>query len=178
MSHFAKKIAVAVATAGAGAIALGLLCYLVGARINTSRSIPLGLYWTSSAPVEKGAYVLFCPPATAVFFEAKQRGYLTAGFCAGDFGYMMKRVLGVANDAVEITDRGVFVNQRKLAFSEPRPSDFFGRLLPRYEPRAFNLGESQLLLMSDVSATSFDARYFGPIPRGQVRSVIVPVFTW
>jgi hypothetical protein len=36
--------------------------YAAGARINTTKSIPVGLYWTSSAPVEKGAYVLFCPP--------------------------------------------------------------------------------------------------------------------
>jgi hypothetical protein len=40
----------------------GRRCYAAGARINTTKSIPVGLYWTSSAPVEKGAYVLFCPP--------------------------------------------------------------------------------------------------------------------
>jgi conjugative transfer signal peptidase TraF len=178
MNRLLKKVAVAVAGAGAGVIALGMVCYLIGARINTSRSIPLGLYWTSGAPVEKGAYVLFCPPSTAVFYEAKKRGYLTVGFCAGDFGYMMKRVLGVANDAVEFTDRGVLVNERLLALSAPRTRDFSGRPLPRYEPRAFNLTRSQLLLMSDVSETSFDARYFGPVDRAQIRSVIVPVLTW
>jgi conjugative transfer signal peptidase TraF len=178
MNRLLKKVAVAVAGAGAGVIALGMICYVIGARINTSRSIPLGLYWTSGAPVEKGAYVMFCPPSTAVFYEAKKRGYLAAGFCAGDFGYVMKRVLGVANDAVKLTDGGVLVNQHLLAFSAPRPSDFFGRPLPRYEPRSFNLTESQLLLMSDVSETSFDARYFGPVDRAQIRSVIVPVLTW
>ena len=41
---------------------LGVACHALGARINTTRSIPIGLYWTSGAPVEKGAYVLFCPP--------------------------------------------------------------------------------------------------------------------
>jgi conjugative transfer signal peptidase TraF len=178
MNRLLTKITGAVAGAGVSVIALGMVCYLVGARINTSKSIPVGLYWTSSAPVEKGAYVLFCPPPTAVFDEAKKRGYLAAGFCAGDFGYMMKRVVGVANDAIELTDRGVLVNQHLLAFSAPRPRDFSGRPLRRYEPRAFSLTESQLLLMSDVSETSFDARYFGPVERVQVRSVIVPVLTW
>jgi type IV secretory pathway protease TraF len=42
----------------------------------------------------------------------------------------------------------------------------------------YTLGESELLLMTDRSATSFDARYFGPITREHVKSVIRPVFTW
>ncbi|MES2568793.1 MAG: conjugal transfer protein TraF, partial [Verrucomicrobiota bacterium] len=41
---------------------VGAGCYAAGARINTSKSIPVGLYWTSNSPVEKGAYVLLCPP--------------------------------------------------------------------------------------------------------------------
>jgi len=40
------------------------------------------------------------------------------------------------------------------------------------------LGPSELLLMTDVSPTSFDARYFGPIARDQVTAVIRPIVTW
>jgi type IV secretory pathway protease TraF len=32
--------------------------------------------------------------------------------------------------------------------------------------------------MSDVSGTSFDGRYFGPINRSQIKTVIRPVITW
>ena len=74
-----------------------------GARINTTKSIPVGLYWTSSAPVEKGAYVLFCPPQAGVFDDAKARGYIGAGFCPGGYGYMMKRVLAAKDDAVTVS---------------------------------------------------------------------------
>ncbi|HZZ03535.1 S26 family signal peptidase [Paraburkholderia sp.] len=42
----------------------------------------------------------------------------------------------------------------------------------------YTLGESELLLMTDRSATSFDARYFGPVTSAQVKAVIRPVWTW
>jgi type IV secretory pathway protease TraF len=32
--------------------------------------------------------------------------------------------------------------------------------------------------MSDVSSTSFDGRYFGPVEMGQVRGVIKPLVTF
>jgi type IV secretory pathway protease TraF len=32
--------------------------------------------------------------------------------------------------------------------------------------------------MSDVSGTSFDGRYFGPINRSQIQTVVSPVITW
>jgi type IV secretory pathway protease TraF len=40
------------------------------------------------------------------------------------------------------------------------------------------LNASELMLMSDVSPVSFDARYFGPVDRAQVQAVIEPFFTW
>ena len=56
----------------AGFVAFGAI-YAAGARINTTKSIPLGLYWLSDAPVTKNSYVIFCPPAEPTFLEAKKR---------------------------------------------------------------------------------------------------------
>ncbi len=58
---------------------------LAGARVNSTKSLPLGLYWTVDAPHRKGALVMFCPPKSPVFDEAKARGYIDAGFCAGGY---------------------------------------------------------------------------------------------
>ncbi|MDB5533415.1 MAG: TraF peptidase [Hyphomicrobiales bacterium] len=166
------------AIVGAAILLLGAGCYAIGARVNTSKSIPVGLYWTSSAPVEKGAYVLFCPPEVGVFVEARKRGYLAAGFCPGGNGYMMKRVSAATNDRVSIATEGVRVNGQLLPFSVPLATDRAGRQLPRFQASRFVLGDSEVLLMSDVSDTSFDGRYFGPVNRTQIRTVIMPVFTW
>lgn len=178
MKNLLRKITVSTAIGGAGLIAMGALCYAVGARVNTSKSIPLGLYWTSDKPVEKGAYVLFCPPQVGVIAEAKHRGYLASGFCPGDYGYMMKKILAAKDDAVAISDAGVSVNGALLPFSAPLTLDRAGRPLPRYQSASFVVGNSEVLLMSDVSGTSFDGRYFGPVNRSQIKTVIVPVITW
>jgi conjugative transfer signal peptidase TraF len=178
MNTLLKRITRGTALGGAGILTLGLGCYAAGARVNTSKSIPVGLYWTSDRPVEKGAYVLFCPPQVGVIAEAKQRGYLAAGFCPGDYGYMMKRILAAKGDSVAIADDGVRVNDALLPFSAPLIHDPAGRPLPRFQSANFIVGNSEVLLMSDVSGTSFDGRYFGPVGRSQIKTVIVPVLTW
>ncbi|RBW55176.1 conjugative transfer signal peptidase TraF [Phaeobacter gallaeciensis] len=173
-----KRIYSGVAIVGASPMGLGATCYFSGARINTTKSIPVGLYWTTDAPIEKGAYGLFCPPEIGVFATAKERGYIAAGFCPGDYGYMMKRILAAKGDTVKITDEGVLVEGSLLKHSKLKTTDPAGRELPRYQTSQYTLGNSELLLMSDVSGTSFDARYFGPVNRSQVKAVIRPVFTW
>ena len=151
---------------------------LAGARVNTSRSIALGLYWTSDRPARKGEYVLLCPPQIGVIEEAHRRGYLGAGFCPGGHGYMMKRIAAAEGDTVTIGSEGVRVDGVLLPFSAPLAADVAGRAMPRPRTDRYVLGASDVLLMSDVSRTSFDGRYFGPVSRTQIRTVIVPVFTW
>jgi conjugative transfer signal peptidase TraF len=161
-----------------GLIALSLVCYLAGLKINTTKSIPIGFYRLTDAPIGKGEYVIFCPPQTALFDQARERGYIGAGFCPGNYGYMMKRVLAMAGDRVTSREEGITVNGKPLRESVPRKTDSAGRVLPRYPFSDYRLKESELLLMSDVSGTSFDARYFGPVNARQLRGVIKPLVTF
>jgi len=173
-----KRLTTLLTVAFMSVLAFGAVCFAAGARINTTRSIPLGLYWTSKLPVSKGAYVLFCPPKSDVFEVAKERDYISAGFCTSGYGYMMKRVFAVKGDAISVTDNGVMVNGSLLPLSKPLKADKAGRSLPMYRIHDFVLKDSDLLLMSDVTGTSFDSRYFGAISRSQIKAVIVPIFTW
>ena len=91
--------------------------YVTGARINTIAGIPRRLYWTSSARAEKDVYVIVCPPKASVFDEAKERGYIAAGFCPGRYGYIMKHIAAARDDVASITDQGVRVNGQLLALS-------------------------------------------------------------
>jgi conjugative transfer signal peptidase TraF len=178
MSLTFKRLTTAVAIAGIVVLSLGAVGYLAGVRINTTQSIPLGLYWTSGQPIVKGAYVLFCPPEANLFAVARARGYIGAGFCPGGYGFMMKRVVAANGDTVSISDDGVRVNAELLPLSGPLKKDKAGRPLLRFSSSRFSLDGSEVLLMSDVTGASFDSRYFGPIDRSQIKTVITPVITW
>lgn len=91
---------------------------------------------------------------------------------------MMKKILAAKHDTISVDDVGVSINGERLPLSVPLNADRAARPLPRYRVRNHVLGDSELLLMSDVSATSFDGRYFGVIGREHVRAVIHPVWTW
>lgn len=178
MSLTYKRLTAGVAIAGIAVLALLAAGYMAGARVNTTQSIPVGLYWTSGQPVAKGAYVLFCPPEANVFAVAKARGYIGAGFCPGGYGFMMKRVVAAYGDTVSISDDGVSVNAELMPFSVPLKMDKAGRALVRFGRSRFSLDDSEVLVMSDVTGASFDSRYFGPIDRSQIKSVITSVITW
>jgi conjugative transfer signal peptidase TraF len=178
MSLTYKRLTAGIAIVGIAVLALGAAGYIAGARINTTQSIPVGLYWTSGQSVAKGAYVLFCPPEANVFAVAKARGYISAGFCPGGYGFMMKRVVAANGDTVSISDDGVRVNAELLPLSVPLRMDKAGRPLLRFGSSRFSLDGSNVLLMSDVSGASFDSRYFGPIDRSQIKTVLTPVIAW
>jgi conjugative transfer signal peptidase TraF len=177
----ARGIARCVGLSAAGALGvlsmLAALAYQTGVVINTTASLPLGLYRAIDAPVARGAFVKFCPPQSAVFDEAARRGYLHAGFCPGGYGPLLKRVLAVPGDRVQVAGDGVRIDGRLVPLSAPMWADGSGRPMPRYAQDRV-LAASELMLMSDVSPVSFDARYFGPVDRDQVQAVIDPLFTW
>ena len=157
--------------------ALGGLCYWAGIRINTTESIPLGVYWLTDRPVTPGDYVIFCPPERVVFNLARDRGYISAGYCPGSYSHMMKRVEATGGDWVSVTPGAVYVNGKALVDSAQKAVDLGGRSMPSYQLPREQLVKGQYLLMGE-NPISFDARYFGLIDENQVNGVIRPIFTW
>jgi len=158
--------------------AAATIATLEGIRINITKSYPRGIYQMTDAPITKGAMVIFCPNQNSVVEEGRNRGYVMAGFCPGGTGAMIKKVFAAQNDRVEISRAGVFVNGQLLANSQPKMTDSAGRILPHLETTISALDKRHVLLMSDYSAKSFDARYFGPTDKSQIISVIRPLWTW
>ncbi|GAB2881035.1 conjugative transfer signal peptidase TraF [Pseudoduganella ginsengisoli] len=171
------KVRRVVGLAVVGSVLTSVASGFLGARINTTKSIPIGLYWTANESVRPGSYVMFCPPQTEAFHLARTRRYVDFGSCPGNYGFIMKRVFAVGGDRVEFTAEGVTVNGREVPNSRPLLQDGEGQSLPKIRG-TFVLAPADVLLMSGTSTTSFDARYFGLVKRIQIQSVIRPVFTW
>jgi conjugative transfer signal peptidase TraF len=150
------------------------LLQVAGFRYNGSESMPRGWYRIvdSGAHARKGDLVIVAPPHTVAFGYAFQRGYFT------EHDLLLKRLVAVPGDRLDIDAQGVRVNGLRLPNSTPKARDEAGRPLPQVYLPDYPLQDGEVLLMSDYSPASFDGRYFGPIPRACIEGVVRPVWTW
>ena len=164
--------------ASTGAVILGLAAtaHMGGLRLNLTPSEPLGLWRIEvlRRPVKIGDLVFVCPPMTAVLEEARRRGYLRRGLCPGGFAPLIKTVKGLPGQNVEITDH-VVIDRCPLAASAIREKDGEGRDLA---PFAGGVVPSHHLFLHSSFASSYDSRYFGPVPDASLLGLARPVFTF
>jgi conjugative transfer signal peptidase TraF len=168
LTILAIGIGVAVAVAGAG--------WFAGLRINMTPSYPRGL-WRIEAldrPAGVGDLIFICPPDTAVFERAFQRGYIRRGLCAGGLSPLIKTVAAIGGQRIAI-DARVSIDGHVLPDSGVRRADVAGR------PLATSMGgvvPAGALFLHSKFAGSYDSRYFGPIPASGVLGLARPVLTF
>ncbi|OCS38149.1 signal peptidase I [Campylobacter fetus] len=130
--------------------------YLLNIKINTTKSMPIGIYQTYNNDI-----IL---PGDIVIFEYKNVSFI-------------KKVIAVAGDYIEIKNSQVFVNHKPINNSQifkfdrnhnPLPNLSFSRILNNNE--IFVLGEH---------IKSFDSRYFGvlDIEKNNVKKA-KEILTW
>ncbi len=157
-----------------GAVASAGWC--AGLRINLTPSYPRGLWRIETldrAPAA-GDLVFICPPDTAEFERAFERGYIRRGLCAGGLSPLIKTVAGVSGQQVDVAEQ-VSIDGRPLSDSDVRHTDAAGRPLASFAGGVIPAGE--VYLHSDF-AGSYDSRYFGPIPSSGVLGLARPMLTF
>ena len=163
-------------------VATGLLIVLFaagwigGLRINTTPSEPLGLWRIVplTRSVLPGETVFVCPPENTAMRVARQRGYLRPGLCPGGFGPLIKTVIAVAGQRVDVTDR-VAIDGVPIPGSRIIKKDAQGRSLRPDQSGMVRPGE--VYLHSDFMG-SWDSRYFGPVPVSGVLGLAQEVLTY
>ncbi|NRP21897.1 hypothetical protein LPJGGPFB_05156 [Ensifer adhaerens] len=155
-----------------GIIGLGA----AGFRVNLTPSEPLGLWriLRLDRPVKVGDLVFVCPPVSDVMHEARARGYLRHGLCAGGFAPLIKTVAATPGQHLEVDDM-VRIDGRSLAHSRFMTRDGRGREMLPYGGGVIPSGE--VYLHSDF-AGSFDSRYFGPLPVKNLLGLAREVWTY
>ncbi|HXP98033.1 MAG TPA: conjugative transfer signal peptidase TraF [Telmatospirillum sp.] len=134
---------------------------------NASASAPIGLYRVmSSGPIQRGDMVLLRTP-DSVRNLAAERGYLPLTVP------LVKRVAALAGDRVCAIGDDLLINGEWVARRLER--DHLGRPLPHWQG-CHRLGDEVFPLMAEVP-TSFDGRYFGPVPISAVIGRLVPLWT-
>lgn len=165
-----------VATSASVMAAIAAIGIFGGIRLNLTPSEPLGLWrieQVSRAP-SVGDLVFVCPPPTPQFEEAWQRGYVRQGLCAGGFAPLIKTVAALPGQRVAIGDT-VAIDGTVLDASFIRKNDGQGRPLIPYSG---GIVPPEHLFLHSSFASSYDSRYFGPIPISGLLGLATPILTF
>ncbi len=157
-------------------LALFGLGYGADFRVNLTPSYPLGLWRieTLNRDVRVGDRIFICPPLTDAFRQARERGYVWRGLCAGGLTPLIKTVVALPGQSIEI-GASVVIDGLALPQSAIQPRDGSGRELTPYPGGV--VPPNRLFLFSTFRG-SYDSRYFGPIPAAGVLGLAKPVFTF
>lgn len=161
------------------ALGLALLPWSIdrSLRVNTTPSLPEGVYLLTERPLRRGTVVLACLPAEIGRY-GRSRGYLSAGRCPGGAVPVLKRIAALPGDVVAVGERGLTVNGRPLAGTSRRSRDRAGRPLPSLAAGRYRVAPGQVWLYSNRVETSWDSRYWGAVPVAGVEAtalLVVPL---
>jgi conjugative transfer signal peptidase TraF len=146
-----------------------------GVRINTSYSLPMGLYIETSAA--DAPYVEFCPQGRFAE-ESSQRGYRTPGFACPDGAVpLLKPVVARAGDRVETSRTGIAVNGVPLPKTAPLDVDSARRSLTPWPFGSYSVQAGTIWVASTYHPNSYDSRYMGPIPESLIRRKLRALWT-
>src|ERR1700691_4997889 len=135
------------------------ICGLLGIRINTSPSLPVGLYLVTT---EGNANLIEFCPAEPFAALSLVRGYRSPGVCQDGGAPLLKPIIAKCGDLVELSARGICVNGRLLANTAPLVKDTKGRPLKSCPWGRFEVAPGTVWVASSYDSRSFDRRYFGP----------------
>lgn len=150
--------------------------WIAGYRLNLTPSEPFGLWRIEPLMrrVAVGDVVFYCPPASTEFAVALERGYLRRGLCPGGVAPLIKTVVALPGQHVEVGS-DVLIDRLPLPNSAVRASDGLGRPLSHFSGGIVLSGH--MFLHSDF-ASSYDSRYFGPVPEAGLLGLARPVLTF
>jgi len=151
----------------------GSLAGICGFRVNTSYSLPMGVYVRTSDP--SANLIEFCPEGRFAV-ESSERGYRTGGFCPDGAVPLLKPVVAKPGDAVKVSAEGITVNGHLLPETAPLATDRLGRSLEAWPTGRYFVADDTVWVASSYNRGSYDSRYLGPIPMRLIRSRLRPLW--
>lgn len=161
-----------------GVLSAGLLvAFLAGFRLNTTSSMPFGVYrQVPVSQLERGMIATFCLEDAEFMRLAKERGYLGWGFCDG-IKPLGKEIFGLPGDEISLQNELISVNGNPIPLTETKKIDSHGRTMPASKLTPGVIPEGYALMLSPHHSGGFDSRYFGLVRIANLHP-IRPVFTW
>lgn len=147
-------------------------------KLNDTPSMPIGFYRRiDNLPVRRYDRVSACLPKP-VAIEALQRGYLYKGPCPGGALPVLKEVIALPGDSVELTDNAIIVNGKTY----PAPYASHDRQgLPNQkfvQNGIYSPTHVYWLYGAHTPIKSWDSRYYGGVQKSAIRGIYKPLLTF
>ncbi len=149
---------------------------LLRLRLNLSNSLPRGVYQETDEPIQPGTLVAECLPIKLAQF-AQERGWIGTGYCPTGTPPILKQVVAIAGDTVEVTDYFIEVNGVKIPHSATQKQDSHGRDVPAIPRGTYTLARGEVFLLATNIPNSWDSRYTGPAQLTDIITTARPVWT-
>lgn len=134
---------------------------------NASASAPIGLYIVHPIGILHSGKLALVRPPTAIASFLDRRGYLPMGVP------LLKHVLALPGQSVCRVDRTITVDGTAVGNALER--DRLGRHLPSWQGCRI-VADGEAFLMNWRSESSFDGRYFGPLPASTIVGRATPLW--
>jgi conjugative transfer signal peptidase TraF len=165
--------------AGVSAVALAGSAYGAGLRINDDICMPAGIWLVRPlGAVERDMTVTACPRLNASLNEGAERGYIRKApwNCRSGLEPVLKDVIAVPGDTVEMSPVGLFVNEHFIQGSAALTQDSTGKALTHVATGTYLVAGDQVWLLGR-NPKAFDSRYFGPVNEKDLPGRAYPVVT-
>jgi conjugative transfer signal peptidase TraF len=153
------------------------LAWPAGLRVNWTESMPRGLYRETAPCLERGALVMVCLEGAPARL-GRERGYLPRGDCPSGVMPIVKEIVAVLEDRVNVDRSGLTVNGRPIPGTALLARDTLGRPLPHVAPGELRLSEDEFFVLGRASPRSWDSRYFGIVSLQQIHGSVAPWLIW
>lgn len=132
------------------------VCFFVSRHcyINTSESLPVGLYMKTQNTITSGCYVVFTPTAKQQQIVSKY---------VQDNTPLIKRVAAMPGQAYQLP--------------QASGTDSKGRPVTAFDPKTGIVPADHLIVVGNTKF-SLDSRYLGFIPRSSIIDTVTPVFVF
>jgi conjugative transfer signal peptidase TraF len=162
---------------GSAVFGVGVLSFaagVLGIRVNTSYSLPLGLYIRTNDSAAR--LVEFCPVGRFAR-QSSERGYRAASFaCADGTVPLLKPIVATEGDLIETSPAGIRVNGVLLPQTAPFHRDGRSRPLEPWPFGTYRVQPGTVWVASTYNRRSYDSRYMGPIAVSQICRRLKPLW--
>ena len=146
-------------------------------RFNFTPSMPIGFYYQVSHPgiLKRGQTVEVCLPRI-IGEQGLSRGYLNKGFCEGGFEPVIKELIALPGDEVQITQEGILVNQ-VFHYAPFIKFDMHGNAMSSYPVKIIKSTNQYWLYGANDPEYSWDSRFYGGVGLKDIYGVLKKILT-